>query len=114
MTETPSTVVWRTWFPAIVKLPGPGPALLKAKVFAASTGLHVFVQRNHTELVFQSPILLDKTAEPLNDYVSQRRGHTIVTAAGTVTVTKGGGCSCGMRELKGLQIVGATERKWGE
>jgi hypothetical protein len=113
MSETPSTVIWRTWFPAVVRLPG-GVPLLRAKVFATSDGLRVFAQRNGAELVFQSPILLDKTVEPGTDYVSLRRGHSIVTEAGTVSIAKGGGCACGMRDLKSLQIPGATERKWGE
>lgn len=112
MPETP-TAVWRTWFPAVVRLPT-GVPVLKAKVFATNTGLWVYTQRNGPELVFHSPILLDKTTEPATSYVAQQAGHIIVTEAGTVTVNKGGGCGCGMRGLKAFQFANAPERKWGE
>lgn len=128
MTETP-TAVWRSWFPAIVRLPDK-TVLHRAKVFATDAGLFVYAQtippsavgmpmsglaHSTPTLVYSSPILLDKTAQPGTDYASQQAGHILVTEAGTVTVTKSGACSCGMRALKSFAPPWATtERKWGE
>lgn len=128
MTETP-TSVWRTWFPAIVRLPD-RTTLTRAKAYATDTGLFVYAQaipptsvgmpmaglaHSSPALVFSSPILLDKTREPGTDYASQQAGHILVTEAGTVTVTKSGACSCGMRSLKSFAPAWAVaERKWGE
>lgn len=115
MPETTPATVWRTWFPATVRLPGGAP-VLKAKVFATDAGLMVYAQRPAgPELVFQSLILLDKTAEPGTDHTSQQRGHVIATEAGVVTVSRSGACSCGMRGLKAFAPAWAgVERKWGE
>lgn len=130
MTETLAPeAVWRTWFPAVVRLPDK-TVILKAKVYATGAGLFVYANGNPVPvqlsparttagtsptLVFHSPILLDKTAVPGTDYASQQRGHVIVTEAGTVTITKSGACSCGMRALKTFTPAWArTERKWGE
>ena len=84
-------------------------------MYATDAGLLVYTQQVDVQLIFQSPILLDKTAVPGTDYASVQAGHVIVTEAGTVTVTKGGGCVCGMRSLKSFAPVWAgVERKWGE
>lgn len=112
MPETP-TAVWRSWFPAIVRLPGKAP-MTRAKVFATDAGLFVYAQQTEVQLIFRSPILLDKTPVPGTDYASVQAGHVIETEAGTVTVTKGGGCACGMRALKSFAPSWTrTERKWG-
>lgn len=109
------TGVYRTWFPAIVRLPGNLGQLVKAKAYATDAGLIVYTQQGLPHPIFESPILLDKTAEPGTDYASQQRGHFIVTEAGTVTITRGGGAGCGCaREIKAWTPPWATmEKTWG-
>ena len=111
------TATWRTWFPALVRLPD-GRLLAKSKVYATNAGLYVYVQANAAGsppvLAFASPILLDKTATPGTDYASEQRGHVIVTEAGNVTVNKSGACSCSMRSLKAYAPAwSAAETTWG-
>lgn len=108
------TGVYRTWFPAIVRLPD-GRMLFKTKVFATDAGLIIYGQRELPHPVFESPMLLDKTNEPGTDYASQQRGHVIVTEAGTVTITRGGGAGCGCnREIKAWAPPWAmVEKTWG-
>lgn len=118
MTTTEPTAVWRTWFPALVRFPD-GRVLQKSKVFATNGGLYVYAASSTggpPVAAFFSPILLDKTPVPGTDYASERRGHMIVTEAGTVSVLRTGGASCGCnRELRALTPTWAvTERTWGE
>lgn len=118
MTTTEPTAVWRTWFPALVRLPD-GRVLQKTKVFATNGGLHVYASSptgGPPVVAFWSPILLDKTQPPGTDYASEKRGHVIVTEAGSVSVLRTGGASCGCtRALRTLTPTwAAIERTWGE
>lgn len=116
MTRPEPSGVWRTWFPALVRLPD-ARLMYKAKVYATDAGLFIYgtgANGQPTE-VFHSPILLDKTAEPGTDYASEKRGHVIVTDAGRVTVQQTAGSSCGCnRELRTYAPTWAgVEKTWG-
>lgn len=118
MTTLEPTAVWRTWFPALVRLPD-GRVIQKCKVFATNGGLHVYASSasgGPPVSVYASAILLDKTSVPGTDYASEKRGHVIVTEAGNVTVLRTGGSSCGCtRELRALTPDWArAEKTWGE
>lgn len=109
---TTPTGVYRQWFPAIVGLPT-GETLRQVRVFATDNGLYVYAQASLPAPVFQSPILLDKTPEPGTDYASRKRGYTIHTEAGRVSINLAP-CACGLTTLKSFRPDWArVEKTWG-
>jgi hypothetical protein len=110
---TTPTAVYRGWFPSIVRLPS-GHTLRPVRVYATDAGLFVYSQANLPEPIFHSPILLDKTPEPGTDYASRKRGWTIATEAGPISINQAS-CACGLSTLKTFRPPWAgIEKAWGE
>lgn len=110
---TTPTAVYRSWFPVIVRLPS-GQTLRAVRAYATDAGLFVYSQPNLPEPIFQSPMLLDKTPEPGTDYASRKRGWTIATEAGPISINQAP-CACGLTALKTFRPAWAgIEKAWGE
>ncbi len=104
-------VVYDSWFPAMVVLPGTTRQVNNVKVFATDTGLYIYKVIDENQPYWFSPIHYDKTPKPRSGMMA-RNGIGIVTNAGTVTVTPVAGCGCGSAVKKWLPSWAKTSAEW--
>jgi hypothetical protein len=112
-TAAPTPTAMRAeWWPVFVRLPGGGPVLMNAKVYAADTGLYVYTNRDRGDgkptLEWYSPIDYDKTPRPSGRYGAGKAGYRILTEAGEVIVQEAGNCGCGAKRVKHYRPEWAT------
>ncbi len=104
----PTVLYHQPWFPASVVLPGENRRQRNdLKVFVTDAGLFIYdrvpVENPRQEAdpapAFFSPIVWEKTRRPATG-IRSLNGISLVTEAGTVTLTPMGGGCCSLRDLR--------------